>query len=276
MKKIFNIIPCMAVVTALVSCNSVMDDKDDIDALYAVGTAPTVTITSATGASSAITVAGTVSDASKAVEVGMLVSTSEDMADAAYWPANGVTAEFTAVAKKLQPLSTYYVQTYSVAKDNQRTYSEVQKVQTSIPEFGIAQLNGNVYVGSTVSYWDNSYNYSVSVMIDTEDSTKCIIYDLEPYFAANGYVSAKGHNTYEGTINWKNKVITVENGQAVGYNSVILLGMNNPDPDVSDGYDDIYLDIEDYGETLVIRNAYGSYDNGWYDLYSGGIRLVKQ
>ena len=276
MKKILNIIPFVAGLLALASCNSVMDDKDDIDAQYAVGEAPTVAITGATGASSSVIVAGTVSDASKAVEVGVLISASEDMADAAYWPADAVTAEFTAVAKKLSPLSTYYVQAYSVAKDNQTTYSPVQKVETGEPEFGIAQMNGNVYVGSTVAYWGDAYNYNVSIVVDTEDSTKVTVNDLEPYFAGYGYVAAQGYNSYEGTIDWENKVITIENGQPTGYGSVILLGMNDPDPDAADDYEDIYLDIEDYGETLVIRNAYGSNADGWYELYRGGIRLTKQ
>ena len=143
MKKIFNILPVVAVALAFVSCNSTMDDKDEIDAKYVVGTAPTVAIANAAGGSSAVTVSGTVSDASKVVEVGVRVSSTEDMADPAYWPAAVVANEFTAVAKKLQPLTAYYIQVYSVAKDNQMTFSAVQRVMTGDPEFGIAQLDGN-------------------------------------------------------------------------------------------------------------------------------------
>lgn len=277
MKKIFNILPVVAVALAFVSCNSTMDDKDEIDAKYVVGTAPTVAIANAAGGSSAVTVSGTVSDASKVVEVGVRVSSTEDMADPAYWPAAVVANEFTAVAKKLQPLTAYYIQVYSVAKDNQMTFSAVQRVSTGEPEFGIAQLNGNVYTGATTAYWGDNYTFNFSLQIDSEDSTKVKVLDFDPFMASNEFYSTDGYNIYEGVIDWENKVIILEAGQETGYKDTFIVGMDNPDPNLAENYDNIYLDVEAYGETVVIRNACGVMsEGGWYELYFGGITLNKK
>ncbi len=277
MKKIFNILPVVAVALAFVSCNSTMDDKDEIDAKYVVGTAPTVAIANAAGGSSAVTVSGTVSDASKVVEVGVRVSSTEDMADPAYWPAAVVANEFTAVAKKLQPLTAYYIQVYSVAKDNQMTFSAVQRVMTGDPEFGIAQLDGNVYVGRIVSATDSEYTFNVSLQIDPEDSTKVKVNDLDPYFASHDYTASDGYNSFEGIIDWEKKTITVEAGQPMGYGEVVIAGLDNVSFAEAEGYDDIHITVADFGETLIIENAYGVLDGeGFWEAYDGNIKLSKK
>lgn len=276
MKKYKIFLPFVAVALALVSCNSTMDDKDEIDGKYAVGTAPTVAIATANGGSSAVTVSGTVSDASKAAEVGVRIASSEDMADAAYWPASAVTAEFTAVAKKLQPLTTYYIQAYVVAKDNRMAFSDVQKVETGEPEFGKAHLAGT-YSGTTIAATGEERAFSVTIEIDDEDSTKCVVNDLDPYFASYGYVASEGYNYYEGVIDWQKKTITIEGGQMVGYGSVFIIGLDDADYSVAEGYDDIYIDVLNYGETLLIKNAFGvADDEGFWEIYNGNLRLEKK
>ena len=272
MKKFDKIISCVAIVAALVSCNSVSDDKADIDARYAISEMPAVTITNVKGESSSAVVTGVLSDPSKVVEVGVRVSESEDMADAAFWNAEEVAAEFAVVAKRLAPLSTYYVQAYVITNDNQTVLSTVQMVETGSPVFSVAQLDGRTYAG-TISDGVDSYDLAITLHVDEEDSTKVTVLNLDPYFAAFGYVADLGYNIFEGVIDWTNKVITIEQGQLVGYGNVFIFGLDEAGED----YDDIYLDIQNYGETIVIRNMYGvgDEDEPWM-IYEPGGTLSAQ
>ena len=267
----------MAVALAFASCNSTMDDKDVIDAKHSVGDVPAVAITTAAGGSSAITVNGTVSDPSKCVEVGILISATEDMANATYWPADEVASEFVAVAKKLTPLTNYYIQAYSMTKDNRKTVSEVKRVTTSDPEFGIAQLEGT-FSGKTMSAFDGSaYLITAAILIDREDSTKCTVNDLDPYFAGYGYVASEGYNSYEGTIDWDNKTITIEAGQPVGYGTVFITGLDGPDIEAAENLEDLVIEVKNYGAELYIPNCWGvCAEDGFWAAYPGGVTLNKK
>lgn len=279
MKKIFStIIPAVAVALALASCNSVMDDKAEIDSKHAIGNLPAVAVTGVVESSTSVALTGAVSDISNVIEVGVRVSESEDMSNASYSASGVLATEFTAVAGKLNPSSTYYVQAYAMMGDNSMAVSDVKAITTLAPAaLSVKSLNGQTFVGGVVAYWGDEYSYSVSLDIDPADSTKVTVKNLDPYFASNGYVAEVGRNIFSGVIDWKNEVITIEAGQLVGYNDVYILGFNDPDPDAADDYDDIYLDIKNYGESLVIRNAFGvSSDAGWYELYPGGTTLVKK
>ena len=49
------------------------------------------------------------------------------------------------------------------------------------------------------------------------------------------------------------------------------------DPDVDETEsDNIVIDIQDNGNTLVITNAWGIYEDGWWNLFRGPITLKKK
>ena len=57
----------------------------------------------------------------------------------------------------------------------------------------------------------------------------------------------------------------------------MLAGFTGPDPDESGLLgtgDNIIIQIEDGGNTLVIPNAWGI--TGWYNLFYGGVKFTKK
>ena len=105
--------------------------------------------------------------------------------------------------------------------------------------------------------------------------TKVTIKNLDPYFFENGMDADAGYNVFEGTMDWENMVITIPMGQKMGYEDVYITGLEGLEDD--DDYDDIYIDVLDYGQRLVIRNPFGpSADDGFWELYFDGIELLKQ
>ena len=277
MKKNQIILSLMVSALALMGCNSTMDDKADVDSSFSMGTLPTISVTSTETDGLSVTMNGTLSDASKLLEVGLRVSETEDMADAVYWDADDVEEDFTAVAKRLMPESTYYIQAYIVSKDNRMAFSEVLKIETPEVTMGPELLDGGVYKGSAVSVFDEdvSYTCEFSLEFDPDDETKVTIKNLDPYFFENGMDADAGYNVFEGTMDWENMVITIPMGQKMGYEDVYITGLEGLEDD--DDYDDIYIDVLDYGQRLVIRNPFGpSADDGFWELYFDGIELLKQ
>ena len=261
----------------LMSCNSTMDDKGEVDSSFSVGTLPAIVMTSTEVESMSVTVNGTVSDVSKLLEVGVRVSETEDMADAVCWDADELTEEFTAVAKRLMPESTYYVQAYFVSKDNRMEFSDVKKVETPAVVIGPELIDGGVYKGEAFSVFDDatSYTCEFSIEVDPDDDTKVTIKNLDPYFYSYGFDADGGYNVFEGTMDWENMVITIPMGQEMGYEGVFMTGLEGLEED--DDYDDIYIDVEDYGQKLIIRNPFGpSASDGFWELYYEGVELLKQ
>lgn len=277
MKKNKIILSLMVGALALMSCNSTMDDKADVDSSFSVGTLPTMVVTSTEVESMSVTVYGTLSDVSKLVEVGVRVSETEDMADAKCWEADDVEKEFTAVAKRLLPETTYYVQAYFVSKDNRMAFSEVKKIETPEIVIGPQLLDGGVYTGQVVSVFDDETTYmcEFSLEIDPDDDTKVTIKNLDPYFLENGLDAESGYNVFEGTMDWENMVITIPMGQEMGYGDVFMTGLEGLDDD--DDYDDIYIDVLNYGQKLIIRNPFGpAADDGFWELYYEGAELLRK
>ncbi len=277
MKKFQIILSLMVGAMALMSCNSTMDDKDEVESSFSVGTLPAIVVTSTEAESMSITVNGTLSDASKLMEVGVRVSESEDMANPVYWAADEVAAEFTTVVKRLSPTTTYYLQAYFVSKDNRMDVSEVKKVETLEVKIGPELLNGCVYKGVANSMLDDEVSYTCEIILefDPEDDTKVTIKNLDPYFLENGLDADGGYNVFEGTMDWEKMVLTIPMGQKMGYKDFYMTGLESEADDA--GLDDIYIEVKDYGQTLFFRNPFGpSADDGFWELYYSGVELQKQ
>lgn len=134
------------------------------------------------------------------------------------------------------------------------------------------------YSASADSYFSNRghYDWDITVDRDESDINKVWIGNLDPFFLANGFL-APTENYFYGFVSDDKTEIRVPNEQKVGYEDYVLAGFTGPDPDESDLLgtgDNIIIQIEDGGNTLVIPNAWGI--TGWYNLFYGGVKFTKK
>lgn len=275
MKKIFKfIVPCMALACMMTSCYDTMDDKAAVEAAWGSAETPSVTIKSMTPDATTAEVSFSVS-AQKYSEVGVAVSQSADMSNAAYTPAESAEGtDFTVTAKKLTPKSTYYVAAYAVNVYGQRVLSQAQQMTTPDIKLTIDMICGQFASKTVTTYFDKEFAMNFTVEKDPENPNGLIFKDLDPFFASNGYTAANGANIFQAEVDLDKNEIIIYAEQPVGYSTAVIMGFNDADPDVADGYDDVHVKVEDYGETLIFQNAWGI--TGWYNLFYGGLKCTKK
>lgn len=127
--------------------------------------------------------------------------------------------------------------------------------------------------GGTMSgmYQYPSYDTSFDVVADDSDNTYTKLTfstGIDPFFYGMGLSKA----TYSAQMISATEVV-VSAEQANGYDDVILLGFNAPDPNAATEYDHIRFSLQGDG-TLKQMNAYGAYTSGrggFYEIYLGGV-----
>lgn len=278
MKKIFKfIMPCMALACmVMTSCYDTMDDKAEVEAGWGQYEAPTVTLNSVEIVSFNQAKLNTTLSAMKYTEVGAVVATKADLSDAAYQPAK-IADDATIVeipVTKLAINTTYYVAAYAVNLAGERTISEVKQIQTPDVPLTVDMICGNYSTTGVQDYFDNVYDFNFTIEEDAENPGQLIIKNLDPFFVSNGFTADKGVNTFVAEYDLDKKEIVIPAGQPVGYKTFVIMGWDGPDPDIAEDYDDIYVGIEDYGETLVFKNSWGI--TGWYTLFYGDFKVTKK
>lgn len=131
-------------------------------------------------------------------------------------------------------------------------------------------------LGTYSTYADTGrgeYTYDVTVEPDENDLTVVWFCNLEPYFAANGYTSARGTNMFYGIVNEDMTQIRIPAKQKLGYENVELVLIDPNTGAVLEG--DIYVSIQDGGNTMVFETPWGPYDEGWWN-YSFTTILTKK
>lgn len=144
-------------------------------------------------------------------------------------------------------------------------------------EHPLAFILGN-YHASANSYFSSRghYDWDIIVARDNDDISKVWIGNLDPFFYANGFMYPD-ENTFYGFVNDEKTEIRVPVDQEVGYQTYVLAGFDNPDPDEGDVLSTgsfIIFEIHDGGAKLVIPNAWGI--TGWYNLFYGGVEFIKK
>lgn len=152
------------------------------------------------------------------------------------------------------------------------------KVTIQDNEHPLAFILGT-YGASADSYFSSRghFDWDVTISRDDNDINKVWIGNLDPYFAVNGYNTSRDCNIFYGVVNEDKTQILVPVGQKLGYENTELAAFVAADPDVDETEsDNIVIDIKDNGQTLVITNAWGIYDDGWWNLFRGPITLTKK
>lgn len=273
MKNIFKFLPVLAIAMACASCNDLIDDKDVIDAKYSIQL-PTLNLSSASAVDySTVSVSYTASSTTGIADAGVQVSTSADFATSDYFSFGKLEASASAQASGLAPDTKYYVRVYAYTSDN-CAYSNAVEVTTPSVPLTAALLEGKVYKANVVSYFDDPLSFAVSFIADEDDPYKMIVCNLDPYFYSNGFTAEKETNMYEAELDPETGIITVYANQEVGYQDVVIMGFNDADPDVAEDYDDVHIQMVNYGASLNVLNSFGVLSSGgWYNLYYGGITL---
>lgn len=133
-------------------------------------------------------------------------------------------------------------------------------------------VSGSYKSSTIISYFGRESNFKFNVVPSKDDpSGKVIFENLDPYFLSNGYTVDKGVNSPYGIIDEENSMIIIPAGQNVG-NGYVFQGFSDPDPDVAEYMDDIYVQFDGVN-TLTFVNAWGV--TGWYTLYYGGFSCTK-
>lgn len=278
MKKIFKfIVPCMALACMMTSCYDTMDDKADVEAAWGSAETPSVTLNSVNAEATSAEVSFTVS-AQKYQEVGVAVSASADMSNPVYTAAESADGtNFTVTAKKLTPMTSYYIAAYAVNAYGQRAMSQPQQMTTPDIKLTVDMVCGHFASAEYADYWgDPSQITDLIVEPDPDNANGVVVKNLDPYFASNGLTADKGYNIFKGEIDLDKNTITVYAEQPIGYKDVFLLAVDAPSLAEAEGYDDLHISIKDYGETLVLENAWGTYSGGWWSLQNGPIVLSKK
>lgn len=152
------------------------------------------------------------------------------------------------------------------------------KVTIQDDEHPLAFILGT-YGASADSYFASRghFDWDITISRDESDITKVWIGDLDPYFASYGYNAKSNCNVFYGVVNEEKTQILIPVGQKLGYQDTELAAFVAADPDVDETEsDNIVIDIKDNGQTLVITNAWGIYDDGWWNLFRGPITLTKK
>lgn len=135
------------------------------------------------------------------------------------------------------------------------------------------------YGASADSYFSSRghFDWDITISRDESDINKVWIGNLDPYFASYGYNAANNNNIFYGVVNEDKTQILVPVGQTLGYENTALAAFQAADPDEDETEaDNIIIDIQNDGQTLVITNAWGIYDDGWWNLFRGPITLTKK
>ena len=287
MKRIFNILSVAVLVLASASCDRKVEFQHETFATFRTvnynlnETAGSVTVPvmiyNPTGAETQVSVSVI---PGKAVE-----GTDFEIVS----PANGILT-FSGATDSLAveiAISDDFVGEFTGAKDFKLQLASVTD-GVSVGNFDIASFTIidldhplSAFIGTWTGtmggmYQYASYNTSFNVIADENDETYTkLIFStgIDPFFHGMGLSTA----TYAAEAISATEVVVIAE-QPNGYQDVILLGFNAPDPDAATAYDHLYFTLQDDG-TLKQENAYGAYtpgQGGFYEIYPGGAVFSKQ
>lgn len=135
------------------------------------------------------------------------------------------------------------------------------------------------YKASADSYYFSAlghFDWEINVVKDPEDVSVVWFENLDPYFAQNGISAAIGRNRFYGNVNETMTKIVIPQDQKMGYQNVVLVGFDDPDPEKATAESDIIVEIKDNGQTLTFVNSFGMYDEGFWNLFYGNLTITKK
>lgn len=170
-------VACLALGLGLSGCYDEMDSKASIDAQYAKSCEASVSLGEVSALSfSEVEVAASVSDITGVLEVGFMLSSSEDFQTYTTYPSKELTTSLGTAISGLSELTTYYVRGYAYTIDGTKV-SETKSVTT--PAAPIYELSGE-YMAVDYNADDGAPGdpYAVTVAFAEGSETDILITNL--------------------------------------------------------------------------------------------------
>lgn len=223
MKKIFlYLMPCLAFLACLTSCDDEMGAKADVDNAFASTEQPAVTMTAAQVNITTISMTGAVDNIDNVLEVGFQVSETEDFASCESYPAETVAQSFAVNVSELEEMTTYYVRPYAVTRAAGTAVGAFSAVKTS--ELPIYTVDGTYsvqeYSLNDNDEWEADGNYDLTIEFVNGSSTDVKITNLWD-----------AHSTVDGTYDAATQTVTIPSYQVIynhkTYGACLLVGVNS-------------------------------------------------
>lgn len=138
------------------------------------------------------------------------------------------------------------------------------------------------FSGAAPGYWGDNYTAEVQILADPDNTDKVLIYNLDAYFASNGFTADKGYNIYSGTVDKEKNQVIIPTGQKTGYVSssqgaVYVVGFDAPSVDDASGYADIVFNYSSDYKTISVPNGFSCRSSkGWWEIYVGPMTFTKK
>lgn len=202
MKKLFKIlVPCLAIVAGLASCDDEMGSKASVDAQYEKPSNVTATVTKADAIDfSSFAAEGSVNSTEGVLEVGFLYADNAEMNNATVVAAEEVATSFSATVGSMKDNTTYYVCAYAFTRTEGMVKSEVSSLTLpKAPEFEDKYLFGTYLTTDYVIPANEPEGDSYGVKIEQYNG----LYNKVAITNIWG-----GGQTIIGTVDFVNKTIT--------------------------------------------------------------------
>ena len=282
MKKAFTYL-CLALVCIVtsVSCNKAALDKDAVEAGFAAkGPVPSVSIdknisVDITVATVKVTFAGITTESSDSLSIGLLTSSDPSFYKSSFAPAEKLADGTYEIECTVEPNATMYFRGVA-ANINGTNYSET--VSMKIPDVPFYAKVGGVYACAkefSEAYGDEYPGHSITIIVDPEDNTSCIVANIEPYYASKGNVYTKGYNYCVGVVDNDNKTITIPMGTDVHLGGRVMSAGNAVSFAEATGYADIVLQMQEDGSLVRTNCLLTITPSGVEDAYKGGVVFRK-
>lgn len=223
MKKLFKIlVPCLAIVAGLTSCDDEMGSKASIDAKFEKPSNVTATVTKAEALTfSSFAAEGSVNATEGVIEVGFLYADNAEMNNATTVAADEVATSFAIEVDGLKDDMTYYVCAYAFTKTEGMVKSEVKSFALpKAPEFADTYLFGTyacVDIDITTGEPDGD-TYGVKIEQYNGLWNKVAITNIWG-----------GGKTIIGTVDFENKTITTDPSSVIyvhpDYGNIYIYGL---------------------------------------------------
>ncbi len=171
MKKMYRtILYCMALSASLTGCYDLTDDKDTIDARYAQTSGVTATMNTAEAVNfSTILANGNISNTENVLEVGFMVSTTEDFASYKTYPTDEVTSSFESNIGSLSETTTYYIRSYAYTKADTKVSGTVAVTTPEAPTFELSGSYTAIDTDTETGEAGDAYTMTVAFAEGSQD-----------------------------------------------------------------------------------------------------------
>ncbi len=286
MKNIIKFFSVLAMGLFLASCAKEAPSKSEVEAGFdkVVGDLPTLAVNQiaakdvdaiAGTADVTFTVSGLDTDLDS-LSVGLLVCAEPTFANATFYKVENPTDGTFSFKTNVSPNSTWYFKAAAAGLVG-AVYSET--VSVDVPDIPFYyKVNNKSFAAEIVSIaYGDAYTHKITIIPNENDpENKCIIADIEPYYAANGATYAKaGVNYVEATIDNENSKIIVKTGADMhltdSKTSRIFYGLNDAGSDFAATY---AFTLAPDGSSLVSAGGFytvSATDMSAEDAYTGGL-----